>query len=195
MGATGRNGLRRAFLSEVGNPAVCELHCYSTIQKSHQPHGSWPFHGFACYNSWNSHKPWMEPAAGTAPGGGSKKEECLPVALWIALLQCYSQSHQPHSSQLFHDLTGTTPSFHCSNHEAVNGGMASGGGSNWQLFWKWLVTYSAIHKAASLMVPGHSMILPGTISETPISHEWSWQREWPLGVVPTRKNACCQLCE
>ena len=28
---------------------------------------------------------------------------------------------------------------------------------------------SAIHKAADLRVPGHSMILPGTIPETPIS--------------------------
>ena len=32
---------------------------------------------------------------------------------------------------------------------------------------------------------GHSMILPGTIPETPISPEWSWWLEWPLGVVPT----------
>ena len=28
----------------------------------------------------------MEPAAGTAPGGGSNREERLPTALWIALL-------------------------------------------------------------------------------------------------------------
>ena len=44
---------------------------------------------------------------------------------------------------------------------------------------------SAIHKAACLTVPGHSMILPGTIPETPISHEWSQWLERPLGVVPT----------
>ena len=31
---------------------------------------------------------------------------------------------------------------------------------------------SAIHKATGLTVPGHSMTLPGTIPETPISHEW-----------------------
>ena len=31
---------------------------------------------------------------------------------------------------------------------------------------------SAIRKAAGLTVPGHSMILPGTVPETPISHEW-----------------------
>ena len=37
--------------------------------------------------------------------------------------------------------------------------------------------YSAIHKAASLMAPGHSMILPGTVPETPISRKWSWQLE------------------
>ena len=30
-----------------------------------------------------------------------------------------------------------------------------------------------------------SMILLGTIPETPISHEWSGQLERPLGVVPT----------
>ena len=28
----------------------------------------------------------MEPAAGTAPGGGSNREERLPAALWIVLL-------------------------------------------------------------------------------------------------------------
>ena len=43
---------------------------------------------------------------------------------------------------------------------------------------------SAIHKAAGLTVPGHSMILPGTIPETHISCEWSWWLEQPLGVVP-----------
>ena len=51
------------------------------------------------------------------------------------------------------------------------------------------LVYSAIHKAADLTVPGCSMILPGTIPETPISCEWSWQLEWSLGVVLTRKNA------
>ena len=45
----------------------------------------------------------------------------LSCAMLKVVLQCYSQSHQPHSSQLFHDLTGTIPSFHCSNPEAVNG--------------------------------------------------------------------------
>ena len=45
----------------------------------------------------------------------------------------------------------------------------------------WLF-YSAIHKAASLTVPGHSMILPGTIPETRISREWSRQLEQPLGI-------------
>ena len=39
--------------------------------------------------------------------------------------------------------------------------------------------YSAIHKAAGLTVPGHSMILPGTIPETPISREWSQRLEHP----------------
>ena len=34
---------------------------------------------------------------------------------------------------------------------------------------------SAIHKAAGLMVPSRSIILPGTIPETPISREWSRQ--------------------
>ena len=49
--------------------------------------------------------------------------------------------------------------------------------------------YNVIHKAAGLTVPGHSMILPGTIPETPISREWSQWLEQPLGVVPTGKNA------
>ena len=32
--------------------------------------------------------------------------------------------------------------------------------------------YSTIHKVTGLTVPGHSMLLPGTIPETLISHEW-----------------------
>ena len=36
---------------------------------------------------------------------------------------------------------------------------------------------STIHKADGLTVPGHSMILPGTIPETPISREWIWWLE------------------
>ena len=48
-----------------------------------------------------------------------------------------------------------------------------------------LSLYSTIHKAAGLTVPGRSMILPGTIPETPISREWSRRLERPLGVVPT----------
>ena len=35
-----------------------------------------------------------------------------------------------------HDLTGTIPLFHHSKAEAVNGETASGGGSNWWLFWE-----------------------------------------------------------
>ena len=45
--------------------------------------------------------------------------------------------------------------------------------------------YSAIHKAAGLTVPDRSMILPSAIPETPISREWSWRLERPLGVIPT----------
>ena len=47
--------------------------------------------------------------------------------------------------------------------------------------------YSAIHKAGGLTVPGRSMILPGTIPETPISHEWSWCKVFinpPLWYAP-----------
>ena len=35
-------------------------------------------------------------------------------------------------------------------------------------FWEWLVTNSAIHKAAGLTVPGRSMISTGTI---PVEHK------------------------
>ena len=50
----------------------------------------------------------------------------------------------------------------------------------------WEVPFnSPIHKAAGLTGPGRSMILPGTIPETPISREWSRRLERPLGVVPT----------
>ena len=51
---------------------------------------------------------------------------------------------------------------------------------------------SAIHKAAGLAVPGRSMILPGTIPETPISCEWSQQLERPLGVIPTTSQRLCE---
>ena len=49
--------------------------------------------------------------------------------------------------------------------------------------------YSAFHKAARLMVPGCSMILPGTIPETPISCEWNWWLEQPPGGHSNQKNA------
>ena len=45
--------------------------------QSCRPHGSWPFHDFAWYNSWNSHKPWMELAAGMAPRDGSNQQEVI----------------------------------------------------------------------------------------------------------------------
>ena len=48
-----------------------------------------------------------------------------------------------------------------------------------------LLLYSTIHKAAGLTVPGRSMILPGTVPETPISREWSQWLEQRLGVIPT----------
>ena len=51
-------------------------------------------------------------------------------------LQRYSQSRRSHGSQLFYDLTGTIPSFHHSNPEAINGGTVSSSGSNQQLFWE-----------------------------------------------------------
>ena len=54
-----------------------------------------------------------------------------------------------------------------------------------------LLFYSAVHKAAGLMVPGRSMILPGAIPETPISREWSWRLERPW-VVPTASRRLCE---
>ena len=48
-----------------------------------------------------------------------------------------------------------------------------------------LETCSATHKTVGLTVPGHSMILPGTIPETTISREWSRRQE---GVVPTGRS-------
>ena len=46
------------------------------------------------------------------------------------------------------------------------------GGLSWEV-------YNTIHKAAGLTVPSRSMILPGTIPETPINCEWS---QWGLTV-------------
>ena len=58
---------------------------------------------------------------------------------------------------------------------------------------KWMGRHnSAIHKAAGLVVPGRSMILPGTIPEIPISREWSQQLERPLRVVPTAGRRLCE---
>ena len=45
-------------------------------------------------------------------------------------------------------------------------------------------TYSAIHKAAGLMVPSDSMTLPRTIPENLLGCEWGWRLEWSLRVVP-----------
>ena len=44
-----------------------------------------------------------------------------PVALRIALLQCYSQSRWPHGSRPFHNLTGTIPLFHRSTEKCPIG--------------------------------------------------------------------------
>ena len=42
------------------------------------------------------------------------------------MLQRYSERRQPHGSRPFHDLPGTIPPFHHSNHETVKGGTAFG---------------------------------------------------------------------
>ena len=76
----------------------------------------------------------------------------------MANLQCYSQSRRPHGSRPFHDLTGIIPLFHHSIPEAVNRRTVSGGHSCQQLFWERSVTNSAIHKAAGLTFPSHSLI-------------------------------------
>ena len=44
----------------------------------------------------------------------------------LSSLQRYSQSHRPHTSQLFLGLTGTIPSFYRSVPEAVNRGQSLG---------------------------------------------------------------------
>ena len=69
------------------------------------------------------------------------------------VLQRYSLSHQPHGSRPFHDLTGTIPLFHCSNPEAVSGGMASWGGFCQQLFWEWPVTKELAALWMALLTP------------------------------------------
>ena len=52
---------------------------------------------------------------------------------------------------------------------------------------------SAIHKPAGLTVPSRSMILPGTIPETPINREWSRRQERVSEVVPTGRTPGRQL--
>ena len=57
-----------AILTESFSPLRSVLQPYS---QSRRPLSSRPFHDFAWYNSWNSHKLWMEPAVGMTPGGHS----------------------------------------------------------------------------------------------------------------------------
>ena len=61
------------------------------------------------------------------------------------------------------------------------------GDVNRQNFTEEACIYSAIHKSTGLMVPGRSMILPGTIPETPTSHEWGQRLEQSPGVIPARR--------
>ena len=109
-------------------------------------------------------------------------------------LQNYSQSHWPHSSWPFHHLTGTIPSFHCSNCEAINGGTASGGGSNWQLFWEWPVTKEPVALWIALLDSLNSNTLLSIITTTAAKTKLS-QYGWTdaalnidLVTVPHTKN-------
>ena len=51
---------------------------------------------------------------------------CLFCRERLVTNSAISQSRWPHASQPFHDFMGTISSFHCSNHEAINGRTASG---------------------------------------------------------------------
>ena len=95
-------------------------------------------------------------------------------------LQHYSQSRRPHGSQPFHDLPGTIPLFHHSNPEAINGGTASGGCSNWQLFWEQPVTKEPAALWIALLIiflntcvhRNWQLYLHGQPKRGPTSHGW-----------------------
>ena len=86
----------------------------------------------------------------------------------LASLQRYSQSHRPHGSRPFLDLTGTILSLHHSIPEAINGGMDPGGGSCWQLFWEPPVTKEPAALWIALLLtrwpfPNYSSLSGGSI--------------------------------
>ena len=65
---------------------IVKLYISQHYSQSHQSHGSWPFHDFAWYNSWNSHKLVNGASSWNDPWRSFQlPAECLPVALWIAL--------------------------------------------------------------------------------------------------------------
>ena len=80
---------RNLFVTVRWGPKCMRGTFLQRYSQSCRPHGSRPFHDFAWDNSWNSHKPWMGPAAGTVPGGGSCRENAWPAILWIALLRLW----------------------------------------------------------------------------------------------------------
>ena len=63
-------------------------------------------------------------------------------------------------------------------------------GNGYATHWSWSRSLHSVYSYSSQShrPPGHSMILPGTIPETPISREWSQQLEWSVRVVPTGRT-------
>ena len=106
-------------------------------------------------SEWNW---WLEPVAGMTPGGHSNHRL---AALWIALLQHYSQSCQQSHSWLYLVQFLKNP-------EAVNRGTVSN---------------SAIHKAADRAVPGFAWYNSCGTEKCPLAVNGSCQQERPPEVV------------
>ena len=83
----------------------------------------------------------MELGSWNGPGGGSNQEECLAGSFVNSAVTVLFTKPLASWFPPFHYLPGTSPSFHCSNREAVNGGMGGGGGRSCRRhFWERLVT-------------------------------------------------------
>ena len=98
---------------------------------------------------------------------------------------------RPHCAKPHHTLTLINHLNHPSSHHCLRSPSPLNLSPPWTspqtTAWTPAPPNSAIHKAASLIVPGRSLILPGTIPETPISPEWSRWLERPRGGPSNRR--------
>ena len=92
------------------------------------------------------------------------------AALWIVLLQCYSQSHQPHSFQPFHDFDWYNSCWTEKCPLAVNGG---GGLNKENKSWAWGKESGNLGQLAGQSLTIHNLFLQSlTISRSIFDNLW-----------------------